>query len=71
MPEPGKPTEPISDQLTDAARRIEDELKRVVQYIDEKVVPEVRVHSSNALRAASERLSALAEHLDESRKPRP
>jgi hypothetical protein len=60
------PNEPLTDQINDAARRIEEEVKRVVQYIDAKVVPEVRRNSSTALRSAADQLAKLAEHLDKS-----
>jgi hypothetical protein len=56
--------EQINEHLHEAGEQIEQELKRVVRFIDEKVVPEVREKSSIALRDASQRLAKLAEHLD-------
>lgn len=55
---------PLADQLNEAAAQAEQELKGVLRYIEEKVVPEVRQKSSIALREASQRLTKLAEHLD-------
>jgi hypothetical protein len=54
----------INEQLNEAGEQVEQELKRVLRFIEEKVVPEVREQSSIALRDASQRLSKLAEHLD-------
>jgi hypothetical protein len=62
MPESNQ--KPLADTLNEAAAQVEQELKGVLQFIEEKVVPEVRVKSSIALRDASQRLAKLAEHLD-------
>jgi hypothetical protein len=48
--------------------RVEDDVKRVITYLNDKVVPEVREHSSKALRIASEQLSRLADHLESTRR---
>jgi hypothetical protein len=40
-------------QLRDAAARAEEELRRVLTYINDEVVPEVRHNGSEALRAAA------------------
>ncbi len=48
--------------------RIEDDVKRVITYLNDKVVPEVRDHSSKALRIAAEQLSRLADHLEHTRR---
>jgi len=47
--------------------RVEDDVKRVITYLNDKVVPEVRDHSSKALRIAAEQLSRLADHLERNR----
>ncbi len=48
--------------------RIEEDVKRVITYLNEKVVPEVKENSSKALRIAAEQLARLADHLDRARK---
>jgi hypothetical protein len=48
--------------------RIEDDVKRVITYLNDKVVPEVREHSSKALRIAADQLSRLADHLERERR---
>lgn len=48
--------------------KLEDDVKRVITYLNEKVVPEVRENSSKALRIAVEQLSRLADHLERTRR---
>ncbi len=48
--------------------RVEDDVKRVITYLNDKVVPEVRDHSTKALRIAAEQLSRLADHLEHTRR---
>jgi hypothetical protein len=47
---------------------VEEEVRKVITYLNDEVVPQVRRSSSEALRTASEHLNRLAEHLDRSRK---
>lgn len=47
--------------------RVEDEVKRVIAFLNDRVVPEVRQNSSKALHVAAEQLTRLAEHLDNRR----
>ena len=54
-------------QLREAAARAEEELRRVVTYINDEVVPEIRLNGSHALRAAAEELQKLAQRMDERR----
>ena len=49
------------------APKMEDEVRRVIAYLNDQVVPQVRRESSTALRAAAEQLSRLAERLEEQR----
>jgi len=44
--------------------RVEVEVQKVIAYLNDVVVPEVRNNSSRALRMASEQLAKLAERLD-------
>lgn len=48
--------------------RLEDDVKRVITYLNDRVVPEVRENSTKALRVAAEQLARLADHLERSRK---
>lgn len=51
--------------LRDAARHAEDDLRRVVTYINDEVVPDVRANSSLALRAAARELEKIAKKMDD------
>jgi len=63
------PKRPWEERISDAGARlrdeVQDELRRVVRFIDDEVVPEVRRNSSSALRAAAIRLQKLAQHMDD------
>ncbi len=58
-------------KLHDAGVRIEEDLRRVVQYINDEVVPEVRRNGSAALRAAGIELQKLAERMEDQAKKTP
>jgi len=55
----------IDETLNNAVPRVEDELKRVITYLNDEVVPKVRENSSKGLRVAADQLTRLAEHLDQ------
>jgi hypothetical protein len=55
----------VDAQFGKVGPRIEDEVKRVIAYLNDQVVPQVRQNSSSALRCAAEQLGRLAEHLDQ------
>ena len=52
-------------QLQDATERVEEDLKRVVTYINNEVVPDIRRNGSQALRAAAAELQKLAQRMDD------
>lgn len=54
-------------QMRDAAARAEQELDRVVTYINNEVVPDIRRNGSEALRYAAAELQKLAKHMDDRR----
>lgn len=54
----------VEEKLTETMPRVEEEVRRVVAYLNDEVVPEVRENSSKALRTASEQLAKLADQLD-------
>jgi hypothetical protein len=56
---------PWEQQLRDAAAHLETDLRSVVTYINDQVVPEVRKNGSEALRAAAAELHKLAQRMDE------
>jgi hypothetical protein len=72
-PEGGKSTfenfgRKVDAQFGKIGPRIDDEVNRVITYLNDQVVPQVRQNSSSALRAAAEQLARLADHLDQGRK---
>jgi hypothetical protein len=54
-------------QVREATGRVEEDLRGVVAYINDVVVPEVRLHGSQALRIAAEELQKLAQRMDDRR----
>jgi len=58
---------PWEQQVRDVAARLEEELRRVVTYINDQVVPEIRLNGTQALRAAAEELQKLAQCMDDRR----
>jgi hypothetical protein len=54
----------VDEHMGEWGDRCEQEVRRVITFLNDQVVPEVRVHSSKALRVAADQLQRLAEHLD-------
>ena len=52
-------------KVEEAAKRADAEVQRLIRYMNDEVVPDVRRHSSTALRSAAEQLRALAQTLDD------
>jgi hypothetical protein len=61
----GDSKRPWEQQLKDAAAHLETDLKNVVKFINDEVVPDVRQNGSDALRAAATELHKLAQRLDD------
>lgn len=55
------------EQIKEAGERVEEELRRVVTYINDEVVPDVRRNGSEALRSAASELQKLAQRIDDRR----
>jgi predicted DNA-binding protein (UPF0278 family) len=53
----------IDETVNKAIPRVE-ELKKIIAYLNDEVVPKVRENSSKGLRVAADQLTKLAEHLD-------
>jgi F0F1-type ATP synthase membrane subunit b/b' len=52
-------------KVEEAAERLERESAEFVKYLNDEVVPAVRQHSTKALRVAAEKLTALADYMDQ------
>jgi hypothetical protein len=64
MPTDG-PKRAWEQQLKDAAAHLETDLRNVVKYINDEVMPDVRKNGSEALRAAAAELHRLAQRMDD------
>jgi hypothetical protein len=56
---------PWEEQLREGAARAEEELHRVVTYLNDEVVPDIRKNGSKALRVAADELHKLAQKMDD------
>jgi hypothetical protein len=57
----------IDEKVGATVPRVEEEVKKVIAYLNDEVVPQVRQNSSQALRVAAEHLARLADHLEKRR----
>ena len=55
----------VDERLNQALPRVEEEFKKVIAYLNDHVVPQLRQESSQALHAAAESLRKLADQLDD------
>ena len=73
----GKPFESLirdvaseaASQMETAAAHVEQDLKRVLSYINDEVMPDVRRNGSVALRAAALELQRLAHRMEDASRP--
>ena len=61
----------IGRQIGEAQRTFQEQVQQVIDYLDKEVVPTVRNESSRSLRIAAEKLSKLADMMDEKKKQKP
>ncbi len=50
-----------------ATEQLEKEAAELITYLNNEVVPAVRLHSTKALRIAAEKLAHLADYMDEAK----
>jgi hypothetical protein len=65
------PKRPWEQRLHEAGTRLEEDLRSVIQYINDEVVPDVRRNGTEALRAAASELQKLAQRIDDRRAQQP
>ncbi len=63
------PKLPWEARLREAAEHVEDDVKRVITYINDEVFPDIRRNGSDALRSAAAELERLARRMDDSNRP--
>ena len=56
--------EKLDDVIGDTVKRVEDETRQLLDYINDDVVPMVRQHSTKGLRIASDKLKELADYME-------
>ena len=71
MAETTRERKPFEARLREAAAHVEDDLRGVVTYINDDVVPDVRRNGSTALRFAAAELRKLAERMDDANRKTP
>jgi hypothetical protein len=49
----------------DMGRKLDDEVEKLISYLNDEVVPQVRDHSSRALRIAADKLARFADYMEE------
>ena len=54
----------VEEKFNQTMPRVEEEVKKVIDYLNDEVMPNVRENSSKALKVAAEQLTKLAEHID-------
>jgi glutamyl-tRNA reductase len=59
----------VNKSVAEATERIEKETAEFIAYLNDEVVPAVRQHSTKALRVAAQKMSKLADYLDEVKSP--
>jgi len=52
------------------ARNLKRDFEQLIQYLNDEVVPEVRTHSTGALRQAAREMTRLADFLEKSSRKR-
>lgn len=61
----------MDQQINTRIPKVEEEIKKVISYLNDEVVPRLRQDSSQALYAAAEQLRKIASRLEESGRRRP
>jgi hypothetical protein len=61
-------SEDTNRKIHEAVDRVERELKQVIKYLNDEVVPTVRDESSKALRTAADQLTKLADYMDQAKR---
>ncbi len=70
MGESSRRTRSRTPSAQQIARNLQRDFQHLIQYLNDEVVPEVRTHSTSALRQAAREITKLADYLDQSRRRR-
>lgn len=69
-PPPGPPPGGLGHRIEEALELIEMELRHVVDYVNDAVVPQVRRESISAMRNVADKLRNLADRMDKPPAPK-
>lgn len=59
----------MNKAVSETAERMEKEAAEFIKYLNDEVVPAVRGHSTKALRIAAEKMTRLANFMEQHSKP--
>ena len=59
----------MNKAVGETAERLEKEAAEFIKYLNDEVVPAVRGHSTKALRIAAEKMTELANYMEQHSKP--
>ncbi len=60
--------EKTNRKIHQAVDRVERELQQLIDYLNDDVVPQVRVESTRALRVAATKLTKLADYMEQAKR---
>lgn len=61
-------SERFNQSVADITDQLEKESAELITYLNDEVVPAIRAHSTQALRAASNKLAQFADYLDQQKR---
>jgi glutamyl-tRNA reductase len=59
----------VNKTVSEVTANLEKDAQELIEYLNREVVPEVRQHSTKALRIAAEKLTKLAEYMESHQPP--
>ena len=64
-PNPEEASARFSRTVSETTERLEKEAQEFIKYLNDQVVPNVRRHSTTALRTAAQKLQELANYMEQ------
>jgi hypothetical protein len=61
----GNSKRPWEERLHEAGARMEEDVRELIRYFNDEVVPDLRKNGTEALRAAARELNRMAQRMDE------
>lgn len=61
----GSPKRPWEERLHEAGARMEEDVREVIRYFNDDIIPNLRKNGSEALRSAARELNRMAQRMDE------